>query len=46
MALNFVFLDDWAKPVPDGLGIVNRVEPVSIEELGRPWIDVVIALYV
>ncbi|VAH27180.1 unnamed protein product [Triticum turgidum subsp. durum] len=30
------------EPVTDGLGRVNRVEPVSIEELGRPRIDVVV----
>lgn len=30
------------KPVSDGLGRVNRVEPVSLEELGRPRVDVVV----
>lgn len=30
------------EPVTDGLGRVNRVEPVSVEELGRPRIDVVV----
>ena len=29
------------KPVADSLGRVNRVEPVSLEELGKPRIDVV-----
>ncbi|MQL41456.1 magnesium chelatase subunit H, partial [Escherichia coli] len=29
-------------PVADTFGRVNRVEPVSIEELGRPRIDVVV----
>lgn len=29
-------------PVADGLGRVNRVEVVSLEELGRPRIDVVV----
>ncbi|VFQ91169.1 unnamed protein product [Cuscuta campestris] len=29
-------------PVADSLGRVNRVEPVSLEELGRPRIDVVV----
>ncbi|OMO71341.1 CobN/magnesium chelatase [Corchorus capsularis] len=29
-------------PVADTLGRVNRVEPVSLEELGRPRIDVVV----
>lgn len=30
------------RPVADSLGRVNRVEPVSLEELGRPRIDVVV----
>ncbi|XP_002966703.2 magnesium-chelatase subunit ChlH, chloroplastic isoform X1 [Selaginella moellendorffii] len=30
------------KPVPDALGRVNKIEPVSLEELGRPRIDVVV----
>jgi magnesium chelatase subunit H len=30
------------KPVPDALGRVNKLELVSLEELGRPRIDVVI----
>ena len=30
------------KPVPDALGRVNKLEIVSLEELGRPRIDVVI----
>ncbi|KAL3678045.1 hypothetical protein R1sor_021001 [Riccia sorocarpa] len=30
------------RPVPDALGRVNKVEPVPIEELGRPRIDVVV----
>ncbi|XP_065856394.1 magnesium-chelatase subunit ChlH, chloroplastic [Euphorbia lathyris] len=30
------------KPVADTFGRVNRVEPVSLEELGRPRIDVVV----
>ena len=31
-----------AKPVPDALGRVNKVELMSLEELGRPRIDVVV----
>jgi magnesium chelatase subunit H len=31
-----------AKPVPDALGRVNKLELISLEELGRPRIDVVI----
>merc|ERR1719155_208161 len=31
-----------ARPVPDSLGRVNKVEPVPLEELGRPRIDVVV----
>ncbi|MGP1375558.1 MAG: magnesium chelatase subunit H [Almyronema sp.] len=31
-----------AKPVPDALGRVNKLELLSLEELGRPRIDVVI----
>jgi magnesium chelatase subunit H len=30
------------KPMPDSLGRVNKVEVVSLEELGRPRIDVVV----
>lgn len=30
------------KPVADALGRVNKVEPVSLEELGRPRVDVVV----
>ncbi|XP_009793484.1 magnesium-chelatase subunit ChlH, chloroplastic [Nicotiana tabacum] len=30
------------RPVTDSLGRVNRVEPVSLEELGRPRVDVVV----
>merc|ERR1719387_1681427 len=30
------------RPVPDSLGRVNKVEPVPLEELGRPRIDVVV----
>ncbi|CAN4089907.1 unnamed protein product [Withania somnifera] len=30
------------RPVADTLGRVNRVEPVSLEELGRPRVDVVV----
>eukprot|EP01018_Ginkgo_biloba_P038819 Gb_06427 [translate_table: standard] len=30
------------KPVADALGRVNKVEPVPLEELGRPRIDVVV----
>ncbi|KAF9593289.1 hypothetical protein IFM89_021045 [Coptis chinensis] len=30
------------KPVADSVGRVNKVEPVSLEELGRPRIDVVV----
>ncbi|KAL3637236.1 hypothetical protein CASFOL_019535 [Castilleja foliolosa] len=30
------------RPIADGLGRVNKVEPVSLEELGRPRIDVVV----
>ncbi|MGB8702213.1 MAG: magnesium chelatase subunit H [Thermosynechococcaceae cyanobacterium] len=31
-----------ARPVPDSLGRVNKVELISLEELGRPRIDVVV----
>nr|WP_318698400.1 MULTISPECIES: magnesium chelatase subunit H [unclassified Roseofilum] len=31
-----------AKPVPDALGRVNKLELLSLEELGRPRIDVVV----
>lgn len=31
-----------ARPVPDALGRVNKVEPVPLEELGRPRVDVVV----
>ncbi|MBD2578772.1 magnesium chelatase subunit H [Oscillatoria sp. FACHB-1406] len=31
-----------AKPVPDALGRVNKVELIPLEELGRPRIDVVV----
>lgn len=30
------------KPVPDALGRVNKLEVLSLEELGRPRIDVVV----
>jgi magnesium chelatase subunit H len=30
------------KPVPDALGRVNKLEIISLEELGRPRIDVVV----
>ncbi|KAL5719719.1 magnesium chelatase [Ranunculus cassubicifolius] len=30
------------KPIADSVGRVNKVEPVSLEELGRPRIDVVV----
>ncbi len=30
------------RPLPDSLGRVNRVEPIPLEELGRPRIDVVV----
>ncbi|ERN40741.1 magnesium chelatase, H subunit [Rubidibacter lacunae KORDI 51-2] len=30
------------KPVPDALGRVNKVELISLEELGRPRVDVVV----
>merc|ERR1719353_220200 len=30
------------RPVPDSLGRVNQIEPVPLEELGRPRIDVVV----
>ena len=30
------------KPVPDALGRVNKLEVMSLEELGRPRIDVVV----
>merc|ERR1719159_2384048 len=30
------------RPLPDSLGRVNRIEPVPLEELGRPRIDVVV----
>ena len=29
-------------PLPDALGRVNKIEPVPLEELGRPRIDVVV----
>ena len=31
-----------AKPVPDALGRINKLELISLEELGRPRIDVVV----
>ncbi|WP_008317138.1 magnesium chelatase subunit H [Leptolyngbya sp. PCC 6406] len=31
-----------AKPVPDALGRVNKLELVSLEELGRPRVDIVV----
>eukprot|EP00252_Welwitschia_mirabilis_P014376 TRINITY_DN315_c0_g1_i2.p1 TRINITY_DN315_c0_g1~~TRINITY_DN315_c0_g1_i2.p1 ORF type:complete len:810 (-),score=126.48 TRINITY_DN315_c0_g1_i2:289-2718(-) len=31
-----------AKPVADALGRVNKVEPIPLDELGRPRIDVVV----
>ncbi len=31
-----------AKPMPDSLGRVNKIELLSLEELGRPRIDVVV----
>ncbi|KAJ1476596.1 protoporphyrin IX magnesium chelatase, subunit H, partial [Baffinella frigidus] len=31
------------KPVPDSLGRVNKLELISLEELGRPRIDVVVS---
>merc|ERR1712050_298940 len=31
------------RPVPDSLGRVNKVELISLEELGRPRIDVVVS---
>merc|ERR1719409_1156581 len=30
------------RPLPDSLGRVNQIEPVSLEELGRPRVDVVV----
>merc|ERR1719199_1664266 len=30
------------KPLPDSLGRVNQIEPVPLEELGRPRVDVVV----
>lgn len=30
------------KPVADALGRVNKLEVISLEELGRPRIDVVV----
>ncbi|CAM6085668.1 unnamed protein product [Calypogeia fissa] len=30
------------RPIPDALGRVNKVEPVPLEELGRPRVDVVV----
>merc|ERR1719235_126214 len=30
------------RPVPDSLGRINQIEPVPLEELGRPRIDVVV----
>jgi magnesium chelatase subunit H len=30
------------RPLPDSLGRVNQIEPVPLEELGRPRIDVVV----
>merc|ERR1711998_797093 len=30
------------RPLPDSLGRVNRLEPIPLEELGRPRIDVVV----
>ncbi|MBD0267124.1 MAG: magnesium chelatase subunit H [Cyanobacteria bacterium Co-bin8] len=31
-----------AKPVPDSLGRVNKLELISLEELGRPRVDIVV----
>jgi magnesium chelatase subunit H len=31
-----------ARPIPDSLGRINKVELISLEELGRPRIDVVV----
>jgi len=30
------------RPLPDSLGRVNRIEPIPLEELGRPRVDVVV----
>ena len=30
------------KPVPDSLGLVNKLELIQLEELGRPRVDVVV----
>merc|ERR1719356_1225075 len=30
------------RPLPDSLGRVNKIEPVPLEELGRPRVDVVV----
>ena len=30
------------RPVPDALGRVNKLEVMSLEELGRPRVDVVV----
>jgi magnesium chelatase subunit H len=30
------------RPLPDALGRVNKIEPVPLEELGRPRVDVVV----
>merc|ERR1711988_1796462 len=30
------------RPLPDSLGRVNQIEPVPLEELGRPRVDVVV----
>ena len=30
------------RPLPDSLGRINQIEPVPLEELGRPRIDVVV----
>ena len=30
------------RPLPDSLGRVNQIEPIPLEELGRPRVDVVV----
>ncbi|GBG64101.1 hypothetical protein CBR_g40549 [Chara braunii] len=37
-----VLLMVGVRPLPDALGRVNKIEPIPLEELGRPRIDVVV----
>lgn len=41
-SLSQVMMMVGIKPVPDALGRVNKLEVMTLEELGRPRIDVVV----